>query len=673
VSHGLRIDDWLDDERDALTDEIAEALAPRRPDAAGFAAGVRERIERGEQAAEGDPATLDLRDQLAQGGRLRWVAGFFPPMLLSKGAAKSSLAAGGSIASKAGIKFAPTLASAPFVVLVMIVATFVFAGRALFMGNRAGEQASNQQEAAAALRGWWRRNLPIALASVALLALAAIYSTVEVELLLILLSALAATSQVAKLTRAGLASRTQVGHTMGGFLMLMLGGAVLLPARHDIAPLNQGGLVPEYLLAPILGLAVVLCFALATDESRATGRRVRRALAIWTVAVAMYTGLMTDLSKVEVRTAGVRAWVAAADSPELRRAGNWQEIGAALRLMQDAGEPVGELAAFERVVHEVLADPFTDPNLLDLLPLLRLDQRFGTDFAGDAINGDAFAAKRREDLLFDDRLQVGEFVAISLLGFGSPAAFDDYAVDQVRELRRRHESSARVTPFGGDANYDRVWREIVESPWLDPSEISAAARRSLVERILDGVPNPEVYEALESYVLAAEMLEFLGAHERAAELAPLAHAALRATWTPDNSARQAAFPAWPELQERTEAGEPNETNLTFVWLDSTATAVEAMARWGLPKVAEEATPVDLRLLAAYLEDMAHVYPTAGIDDHAAVAAAALARMQVLPEYAEQLQEPIDLFDLLYSQRLLLATALLAATSVLATWRAPVPH
>ncbi len=666
MSNGLRIEDWLDDERDTLTDEIAEALAPRRPDAAAFAAGVRERLKRAE-AAEGGSSPLEMD------GRLRWVAGFFPPMLLPKGVAKSTMAASASLASKSGVKLAPTLAGAPFVVLVMVGATFLYAGRALFMGRRAGAQASDRIEAAAALREWWRRNLPLALASIALIALTAIYSTAEVEVLLILLSALAATSQVAKLTRAGLASRTQVGHTMGAFLMLMLGGAFQIHILHDITPLGQGGRVSEFLMAPILGLAAALCFALATDESRATGRRVRRALAIWMVGTAMYAGLMTSLSKVVVRTDEVRAWVAAADSPELRRGVHWQEIGAALRLMQDAGEPVAELAAFERAVHDTLADPSKKLNTLDLLPLLRLDQRFGTDLASNAFERDPFLAERREDLLFDDRLDIGRFEAISLLGFGTSAAFDDYSFEQVRELRRRYESSARVTPFGGNANYDRIWREFVESRWLDPSGIALAARRSLTERILEGVPSPGVYRALECYVLAAEMLEFLGAHERAEELAPLAHAALQATWTPNNSGDQAAFPASPELQERTEAGELDEETLTFVWLDSTATAVEAIARWGLPVASEGGTPLDLRRLAAYLEDMARVYRTAGIDGRAALAAAALARMQAFPEYEEQIGQSVGVLELLYGQRLLLATALLAALSVLATWRAPAPY
>ena len=44
MSDGLKIDDWLDDERDALTDELEAALAPRRPDPEAFGAGVRERI-----------------------------------------------------------------------------------------------------------------------------------------------------------------------------------------------------------------------------------------------------------------------------------------------------------------------------------------------------------------------------------------------------------------------------------------------------------------------------------------------------------------------------------------------------------------------------------------------------------------------------------------------------
>ena len=96
MSEGLKIDDWLDGERDALTDELEAARAPRRPDPEAFGAGVRERIRRAEGAevAEGgaEPLRLERQPELepVAAGGLSGRRGL-PLMLLSKGASKAVL------------------------------------------------------------------------------------------------------------------------------------------------------------------------------------------------------------------------------------------------------------------------------------------------------------------------------------------------------------------------------------------------------------------------------------------------------------------------------------------------------------------------------------------------------------------------------------------------------
>ena len=169
MSEGLKIDDWLDGERDALTDDLEAALAPRRTEPEAFGAGVRERIRRAEGAevAEGgaEPLRLERQPELepVAAGGLSWAAGLLPPMLLSKGASKAVLGVGTAAASKAGtkltLKAVPALAAMPVFTLLMIAATLVYAIRGQLGLSGDGAQRTDEREAESAVRAWWGRNL----------------------------------------------------------------------------------------------------------------------------------------------------------------------------------------------------------------------------------------------------------------------------------------------------------------------------------------------------------------------------------------------------------------------------------------------------------------------------------------------------------------------------------
>ena len=118
---------------------------------------------------------------------------------------------------------------------------------------------------------------------------------------------------------------------------------------------------------------------------------------------------------------------------------------------------------------------------------------------------------------------------------------------------------------------------------------------------------------------------------------------------------------------------PNVERLSFVWLDSTAAAVEAIARWGLPAGGTPEGPFDLHALERYLEVQSLVFRFAEPDGRTACAVGALARLRSLPEYREAdavRSEGAHLLGFLMDHRLLLAALVLTGFGVFATWRAP---
>ncbi|MGD2018247.1 MAG: hypothetical protein PVJ89_09035 [Planctomycetota bacterium] len=714
MSEGLKIDDWLDGERDALTDEIEAALAPRRSDPEAFGAGVRERIRRAEGAegVEGgaEPLRMERLPEPAVAGGLGWAAGLLPPMLLSKGASKAVLGAGTAAASKAGtkltLKAVPALAAMPIFTLLMIAATFVYAIRGQLGLSGDGAQRTDELEAASAVRAWWGRNLVPTLITAALLVTVFVLNPggfFEHGLVLIVLaSSVAAVAQLRGLSAEGLASREQVGKLMGGFLLFVFGFALQAQQFMDMAgsASSAGALerVAPFLVVPALSLSALLCLGLGKAAGGGSRKTVAWAVAIWVLAIGGLGSLWATLGHVEADAEDVRGWVSEATEEELSESGRWDAFGQALRMMDAAGEPLPDLSAFEAVVHEELAREGADLNPLYLLPLLRMDRALGTGFAADQALPEALRVELEE---YSDRIEVpgrdrfdsDDHGLIGLLGFRELVRFDESVV--ARMLYRRQELAERMAPnpvhWTGPGSedevrkvgiefwpepFERTWRPLLVAETPDFAGIVAAGRSELAARILRDLPEPDRYGAVSDYLNAADALEFLEASERVPSLAYRVHRALLDTWVRTKGGRSGAFKGTVDADERDVDGVAWENSNFFGWVDTTASAVEAMARWGVPEApADGSRPgIDLLALERYLVETAHTFMGEGCSSYSVRAVGALSVLRTLPEFRQQLEAhrasdgPLDVLG---RMPLALSVLLLSFLALFATLRAPV--
>jgi len=677
MSEKLNIDDWLEDEQDALTEELARALEPLRTEPEDFAAGVHERI----REAQEDP--LESRQESipgASGGRslsdldrLGWAAGFLPPMLISKGASKAALATGATAASKASLKLVPGLAALPFFTVLMIGATVVYGVRGLLLQPVKGAQRSDERDAAAQLRAWWRRNLVPGLLSLGVVVAVSMISLLDAALLLILAGSVAAVGQYSTLARAGLASRRQLGLQMGGFLLTITGICFQGPSLFFSRGTGMGPQWIAYALAPLIGLGATVCFGLATDDAAGLRGRLRRALLIWTGLLTLWVGFLALVAEVEVKPRDVNQWITEASDPQLANWGSWSEVGTSLRMLQDTGDLEVDLGGLEEVIQEACAKEGEGLNSIPVLALLRTDLALGSDLTA-GVDPAVLGKDRWTSLLFEDRLQVGWPTALALLAFRSPDAVKSEAVEQVRRWREELAAGKRPYAYGGRDGYDRIWRAFVEAPELDVEGIGTAMLQSLTERILAGAPGAERYADLADLVLAAEMLEFIGSEERIHELAPIAHEAMERGWVERSFSREGCFRLFDLAEEVPEGVRRTSFWLTSVAIDTTSEAVEAMAFFGPPPATEgEASWVDLIALEAYLGRMAKNFRLEDTSAYSVLAASSLARLRSLPEFQQLKGEWLEgrsPLDVLIDYRLLLASVLLAGLAIAATLRAP---
>ena len=714
MSEGLKIDDWLDGERDALTDELEAALAPRRSDPEAFGAGVRERIRRAEGAegVEGgaEPLRMERLPEPAVAGGLGWAAGLLPPMLLSKGASKAVLGASTAAATKAGtkltLKAVPALAAMPIFTLLMIAATFVYAIRGQLGLSGDGAQRTDELEAASAVRAWWGRNLVPTLITAALLVTVFVLNPggfFEHGLVLIVLaSSVAAVAQLRGLSAEGLASREQVGKLMGGFLLFVFGFALQAQQFMDMAgsASSAGALerVAPFLVVPALSLSALLCFGLGKAAGGGSRKTVAWAVAIWVLAIGGLGSLWATLGHVEADAEDVRGWVSEATEEELSESGRWDAFGQALRMMDAAGEPLPDLSAFEAVVHEELAREGADLNPLYLLPLLRMDRALGTGFATDQALPEALRVELEE---YSDRIEVpgrdrfdsDDHGLIGLLGFRELVRFDESVV--ARMLYRRQELAERMAPnpvhWTGPGSedevrkvgiefwpepFERTWRPLLVAETPDFAGIVAAGRSELAARILRDLPTPDRHEAVSDYLNAADALEFLEDPERVPSLADPVHRALLDTWVRTKGGRSGAFKGSVDADERDADGVAWEDSNFFGWVDTTASAVEAMARWGVPEApADGSRPgIDLLALERYLVETAHTFMGEGCSSYSVRAVGALSVLRTLPEFRQQLEAhrasdgPLDVLG---RMPLALSVLLLSFLALFATLRAPV--
>ena len=708
MSEQLEIHDWLDDEQDALTDELTAALAPRRPEPAPFEERVREKIRTADRTAAPSPAEPIASAHTA--GRLSWVAGLVPPVLLPKGAAKAALGAGSTLAAKGGAKAAlqavTALAATPVFVLVMLVATLLYAVRGQLRIPGADEQRTDEHEAALALRAWWRRHLPlkvVALGAILVVALFGGASRLGDGLVLLLLgSTIAAVGQLGALADRGTASRAQVGKLMGGALLcaflwsIQLHQFVEVPGSSSLAgPFERAA---PYAVPPMLLLAALLCLALGKPAAGRTRRTALQVLGLWSASVVGLGVVWTTLGQHEVTTEDVARWVAEGRDGQLSDAARWQDIGAGLRLQAASGERATPLAPFEEAVHATLARADADWNTNYLLPLLRLDRALGSRCAADAFLPEVAQTRlseRRDDVDVTKRRVIDPSTsrAITLFGLRDPARFDDQVYEGVERMRRRlgglrgadgglergpalDETLRRIAAACGDQAFERRWRSLVTAPDTDAEQIRAAGREEFVHRLLEAAPPPGRWRAVRDYVLAAEMLDFFERSDAARALQERVHRALLDTWTLRSDRLHGAFQGKGDDDERLDSGLLLEDRLSSTgWVDTTATAVAAMARWGVPDAPADGSRagIDLLALESFLVESAREWRSQGVSSFSALAAGALARLRALPEFADQLaarRASAGLLDVLARMRITIAAALFAAVALVATLRAP---
>lgn len=711
MSDGLKIDDWLDGERDALTDELEAALAPHRSDPEAFGAAVRERIREAEGTEGGaEPLRMERQPEPAVAGGLGWAAGLLPPMLLSKGASKAVLGASTAAATKAGtkltLKAVPALAAMPFFTLLMIAATLVYAIRGQLGLSGDGAQRTDELEAESAVRAWWGRNLVPTLITAALLVTVFVLDPggfFEHGLVLIILaSAVAAIAQLRGLSAEGLASREQVGKLMGGFLLFVFGFALQAQQFVDVAgsASSAGALerVAPFLVIPALSLSALLCFGLSKAAGGGSRKTVAWAVAIWLLVIGGLGSLWATLGHVEADAEDVRGWVSEATEEELSESGRWDAFGQALRMMDAAGEPLPDLSAFESVVHQQLAREGAELNPLYLLPLLRMDRALGTGFAADQALPEELRVELEE---YSDRIEVpgrdrfdsDDHGLIGLLGFRELVRFDESVV--ARMLYRRQELAERMAPnpvhWTGPGSedevrkvgiefwpepFERTWRPLLVAETPDFAGIVAAGRSELAARILRDLPESDRHGAVSDYLNAADALEFLEASERVPSLAYRVHRALLDTWVRTKGGRSGVFKGSVEADERDADGVAWEDSNFFGWVDTTAAAVEAMARWGVPGApADGSRPgIDLLALERYLVETAHTFMGEGCSSFSVQAVGALCLLRTLPEFQAQLEAhraedgPLDALG---RMPLALSVLLLSFLALFATLRAPV--
>ncbi|MDF1798763.1 MAG: hypothetical protein P1V81_06275 [Planctomycetota bacterium] len=669
------IDDWIEAEDDALGADLLEALGQLSPDPEDFAAGVAERIAAKDASSE-DPLRepLDGPDQgvveLGGPSRLRWAAGVLPPLILPKGLTKLGLGAGTATASKLGLKFVPGIAMLPFVTLLMLVLTGFVALRGLFgrgRQHRADSQVSDQREAQLEIADWWRSNMVPAGLVLVLIAYLWFQAPHDGVVVLLLASTLAFVGVVGRLASVGLASRRELGRRLGGGLVFCMAMAFQLRGTASLEADSAFGIGLTF---PILGAGAAVVFALVH-----AGRRggFLRSLALtgslWLLAMAALAGFNSLLGEFEADTDDLRAWIESGEDPDLASPVSWTHLALALEHLEASGERLPDLGRFAAAAQATVDRQAGDFNELYALPLLRIDHHQEVVRDSDRQRWAELArtqpawvlsAKHPADLADHDLVTLFALEGPEALG---PRAAAWYAKTLEEDLElpageRRDRAVQRLRDRGLGA-------------WLDvepePAALQDLAVDELERRVLAAVAAPDEYLALGSYLRAAEVLEWIGRGERAAELAPLVHRALELTWTPTNDGRQGAFPGTWEHQDRDEHGQLDQSRLTFVWIGSTSQALHAIARWGLAPD----SVIELTQLERYLAIESRAHGALGMSSYVGLAVAARAHLQSLPVYQQQIVAHVpSWFDPLIEQRMPLAALLLVAFAIVATLRAP---
>jgi len=600
---------------DALGQRLSSALGELRVDPKDFAAGVRERIgaapEKELKLGETRPLEATQTPAPSWSTRVQRAAAFLPPLLLPKAVAKGAGLAGGLAAKQSSWKFLPGLLAFPALVLLMFATSFwIFLRQSVASGG----QMSDEQEAKIETKAWWRRHFVPVLLCVLLFGYGFKFYPVEAILLLFGVSMFSLAGIFSTLAKAGLATRAEIARRSVSslYLSVWIGISFLeeLPVLMQGQELTYG--VPLSLVAGAL-----LCGAIGEDWSSSKGRRLGLTAILWGLVIgALMMGIRGVPRSTQVRSDQAREFLEGgfvnADSFE----DQWLELMAARSHLLASQTAAPEMRTYRAELTRYLGR--VAPNGSD-----------GTSPYG----------------LSDLALQ-GFLSPEELEGFGNPYVaariFDEQAVSQAN-LRTSLNGVAMV-PLDG---------------------ISPDQRRLACERLLDLAPEPGVYGSLEIILRLDDTFRHLGVDPRTLGMQERAREVLRRHWTGAPAAYVACFSSTAKSVERDAEGRAVENRVSSIWLDTSAAALHLLARYGFPE------ELDIAALQRYLRTQASPR-WLDFDVRNALAAAALAHLESLPEWQTELERRAQRswLEVFLHHRLFLGGLALALFFVLVTLRAP---
>lgn len=538
-------------------------------------------------------------------------ASFLPPFLLPK----ALLPLAGSTGQKAGASFWTGWLSLP----VLALATFVFSGiawvRFIAASRNHGPQQSDLRSYQLEIADWWRANLVKALVMIAAVLLLLFYAPIDALVLGLGLSTLALFGILTRLGASGFATRREVGTVAYQFLSF----AVYIGWQFSVSRgLGAEVQVGHIWVMPILAFAAAICIGLARGQRRTWILAGVAATALTSLHLLIFTPVLGG-PRFGERPLEVEKVIARLEDPQqgqrFQNPVDWGPYANAYRMWEASGRP--------------------------MKPWLGLR-------AGMRSTMEAQVARSEFNSLYAwPMLELGELTAEDVPKLRNPYKWEHQFDEKYFYHSRSDDIQLRL-------------RAMVES-WTPQQAAHLAAN---IQRRLD--PQSQ-YRNLRDYRLAGQSLDLLGFSKAADALAPTVHQLLRDTYQTTPKGKQACFQSYPTEEGGKPFREPVTDRLTFVSMDSTAEALLAMQRWGIPD------GLALLPVERYLEEMTLVYDPQDPPDHAVLAAACRDWLRaVLPQRpvdAEPVPTPHP-WDWWLDRRLLLATLLLAAGGIWSTSRAP---
>ncbi len=597
-------------------EELRQALEGLRPDPADFRAGVERRIAEREEREEGRQARFTIAP-----ARLRWAASILPPGVIG-----GAMMAAGATGKKLGLKAIPGLMAIPAVATVMVILTFFGALRGLKPAEGpAGERVASEKEAMAA---WWKRNRIPAALCLALFIVLGILRHPEILTLVLLVSMVAVTAQLAALGKAGFGDRERIG-ALGSQMLFTL--AYLWFMLRDVNPMQS--LVQNPHLGPVvLCLGGVACLALGGQFT-------------WT---KLWSGIWHPERRMlypdPVTTFCLRSLYGglALGAAALLLFVFWSSTPSAMTLIDPRWRLERAVNTFDQPI-EAQSDWYAFGHIAEYLQHEGSGSELCLDRARSRVQRALVEGTDLDPLVLASAVQVG---------LATPAEIADRLPrERAREL------------LGGEGEL-YAWEPRLIRLLQVCGEWSEEERAHLALRVAATWPEVGAFGALGELRDRAELLDLLGHGELAEERASEVAEALRVTWcgTYDESAPGCFVQTAESAHERAHLfmGKP-----TVFDIEPTQAAVDLMMRFGVP---DGIDPERVRgATGTYIPAPLGML---GVGGRFRYNLGELARVQMHEQFPPQ---PGGVFGFLIRRRIMLGALLLVALCVIATARAPRPE